>query len=462
MKDNNKEQLYPLYPQAPDGIRSLGRARSSRRRRTFASQITQQKRRGQALIIVAIAMVVLIAIVGLAIDGGSIYLQRRAAQNAVDGASLAGTRTMLLAYENTQWGNDGDELDGDADQEDQILADIVEYATVNGVLSSTVQAYFVDDSKSIVSAAVGELGPTGVPTCGTVTGLPLCQVGQNGLVPWSAATRPSGARGIIVKGRAQTSSFFLGIFGYDKVAATANATAFMGPASGLGSDGALLPVGFFTATQNLERLVPGRTYILIDGDSRYTSGNWGWVAFNGDGNANVTDAWIDCGYNPALETQDEWNRFCSRQNNVHGYGPTEYWTGWPAPSDGPFYRPDVQWGYGADGWWLMGSTGTTRSNCEDLAAVVEDLVHHNPPDFLVPIFDAWTGSGSSTKFHLLTPAWFRITNSEVDCHARDPITRQNYQRWHIEGTFLQKYSGGSIGRHGDLQHSSLHVVWLEP
>jgi hypothetical protein len=457
MNVQSNEQLHTQKNPVRHGAIRRVAARAASSQKLPARQV-RQKRRGQALVVVTLAMVALIGIVGLAVDGGSIYLQRRTAQNAVDGAALAGTRTMLNAYEDTQWGNTGPELDGDAEQEDTILDDIRTYAAANGVLSNTIQAYFVNDNKQIVSAVAGETGLSSGPSCGTSAGLPPCQVGQNNSVPWSR-----GAKGIMVKGRAQTNSFFLGIFGYDKVAATANTHAFMGPASSLGSDGALLPVGFFTATQNLENLVPGQTYILIDGDSRYTSGNWGWVAFNGAGNANVTDAWIDCGYNPALENQAEWNRFCPRQSNVQGYGPTKYWTGWPQPTDGPFFRPDVQWGSGTNGWWLMGSTGTTNSNCEDLARVIRDLQHHNPPDFLVPIFDAWTGSGSGTQFHLANLAWFRIENSDVDCHINDPPPGGgSHQHWHIEGTYLQKYSGGSIGRHGNLQNSSLHVVWLEP
>ncbi len=46
--------------------------------------------RGQALVIIAFAMVVLIAITGLAIDGSNTFADRRAAQNAADTAALAG------------------------------------------------------------------------------------------------------------------------------------------------------------------------------------------------------------------------------------------------------------------------------------------------------------------------------------------------------------------------------------
>lgn len=45
--------------------------------------------RGQAIVLMALAMVVLLGFAGLAIDGGNLYAQRRHAQNAVDNAAIA-------------------------------------------------------------------------------------------------------------------------------------------------------------------------------------------------------------------------------------------------------------------------------------------------------------------------------------------------------------------------------------
>src|SRR5512136_2436933 len=49
----------------------------------------RRSERGQALILIVAAMVALIGITGLAIDGGNIYSDRRHAQNAADTAALA-------------------------------------------------------------------------------------------------------------------------------------------------------------------------------------------------------------------------------------------------------------------------------------------------------------------------------------------------------------------------------------
>lgn len=52
---------------------------------------------GQALILVALLSVVLVAMVGLAIDGGNYFMQRRNALNVADAAALASTRAFLQA-----------------------------------------------------------------------------------------------------------------------------------------------------------------------------------------------------------------------------------------------------------------------------------------------------------------------------------------------------------------------------
>ncbi|NTV63589.1 MAG: hypothetical protein HGA65_08645 [Oscillochloris sp.] len=54
-----------------------------------------QRSRGQALVIVALAFVLLIAFLGLAIDGANAFGQRRRVNNAADAASLAATRLLI-------------------------------------------------------------------------------------------------------------------------------------------------------------------------------------------------------------------------------------------------------------------------------------------------------------------------------------------------------------------------------
>ena len=56
---------------------------------------TVKSERGQVLVIVALALIGLIAITGLAIDGSIILADRRHAQNAADTAVLAGALTYI-------------------------------------------------------------------------------------------------------------------------------------------------------------------------------------------------------------------------------------------------------------------------------------------------------------------------------------------------------------------------------
>lgn len=57
---------------------------------------SDQRQRGQALVIVALSMVVIVGLVGLALDGGHAFVDRRALQSGSDVSSEAGT--SLLAY----------------------------------------------------------------------------------------------------------------------------------------------------------------------------------------------------------------------------------------------------------------------------------------------------------------------------------------------------------------------------
>lgn len=57
--------------------------------------------RGQIIVIFALGLVAIVAMVGLVLDGGSTFAQRRAEQNAADLAALAGANTYLLTGDQT-------------------------------------------------------------------------------------------------------------------------------------------------------------------------------------------------------------------------------------------------------------------------------------------------------------------------------------------------------------------------
>ncbi|MBI4788577.1 MAG: hypothetical protein HY782_16210 [Chloroflexi bacterium] len=55
---------------------------------------------GQSLVVIALLMVAMFGMLGLALDGGAVFVARRNAQNAADAAALAGVRS--LAYDDTE------------------------------------------------------------------------------------------------------------------------------------------------------------------------------------------------------------------------------------------------------------------------------------------------------------------------------------------------------------------------
>src|ERR687887_446979 len=96
------------------------------------------KLRGQAAIVIALSMLLLVIIVGLAIDGGSLFQQRRVAQNSSDAAALAGTREMLSAYDDMILTHAYD-IDGDAILDADINLTITHYANLHGVNRSDLE-----------------------------------------------------------------------------------------------------------------------------------------------------------------------------------------------------------------------------------------------------------------------------------------------------------------------------------
>src|SRR5574340_1310300 len=72
--------------------------------------------RGQALVIFVFALIGLIGMTGLAIDGGMVFSDRRHAQNAADTAAMAGAIVKIDGQENTstQWTNSECSIEGSA------------------------------------------------------------------------------------------------------------------------------------------------------------------------------------------------------------------------------------------------------------------------------------------------------------------------------------------------------------
>ena len=66
------------------------------------SRPNRSPERGQILVVFALSMTIIIGMVGLAIDGGATFAQRRDQQTAADLAALAGANDYLLSNNATE------------------------------------------------------------------------------------------------------------------------------------------------------------------------------------------------------------------------------------------------------------------------------------------------------------------------------------------------------------------------
>ena len=163
----------------------------------------KQRQQGQIMAIFALSLVAILAMAGVVIDGGNIYVQRRTAQNAADAAALWGTRALLAAT------NESDSTIG---------PEICKYANSNAFgVTPTPKAYFV--------------GVDGVSN--TEISLP-CVAGQtaNNWIPNGVVA------GIHVHINIPFHTYLAGIIGVANVTAEADATAQVGAMTGINADDA--------------------------------------------------------------------------------------------------------------------------------------------------------------------------------------------------------------------------------
>ncbi len=126
--------------------------------------------RGQAIVILALAMIGLLGIVGLALDGGMLYWNQRRAQNGADAAAVAGTTALVDAVITKGYACG-------TVSESAILAQVQKYATNNEVPNGQVEAYYLTKDSSgnrrVLNNGSGpwQVGSTGTIPCQTIVGL---------------------------------------------------------------------------------------------------------------------------------------------------------------------------------------------------------------------------------------------------------------------------------------------------
>ena len=258
--------------------------------------------RGQALVIIVFAILALLVVAGLAIDGGTVYLERRRMQNAADAAALAGTRKLAEAMCAKPGVNDA-----------AIAAEVIHYAEANGVqyASGNVVADYVAFNESVL----GRVGSGAIPT---------------------------GATGISVTTKISRKTYFMSLVGIDLAGASAGALAMSGrPLAG----GGIRPIG--VPIEVVNALDVGDLFTLNFKNCKdtslegcivdYTGGQaqhrgwlnmaWAWNqteedqgwprALDPSGDANVLKEWMEHGYNGTFYADCPWANGCRTGDYIH-------------------------------------------------------------------------------------------------------------------------------------------------
>lgn len=218
--------------------------------------------RGQILILAGGGMIVFLLIVGIVIDLGFGFRERRDAQNVADLASMAGTKVVADDY-----------LDGGRTGTDVYTA-VAASADANGCDSAsgctwTAQYVMPDASTPDPSDE-----------------LPLGSVVVGGAIPL-------GTQGVQVVNDRTPETFFMKVIGITNIDVAATATALTSQFIEGAPAGVLLPIGTFDSDYQ-----PGTIYELTEGDEG--PGNFGWLTWLGSPSAPTLAHSLCYPDNPAM------------------------------------------------------------------------------------------------------------------------------------------------------------------
>ena len=380
-------------------------------------RVLGRKQQGQAIIIIAGALIALMALVALAVDGGNAFAQRRIAQNAVDGAALAGTNQLRL-YFNANMNNGCTPRSGETNCVGSLTPD--QNAGVLQAIKAALQA-----AGSNVSVAPADLEAYYVDSNGRRYG--ASAVGAVQVVPFSYAGS-DGVAGVYVKTVARADTYFARLIGWNSVSADANGSAAMQSVSGIAPQGGpaggpgpiLWPVTIYTSTINV-----GGVTQLFDFDVTYGPGSWGKLCLGPGYNAaqlgncsgqNITE-WLRNGFSPSSTNQiGGWTEQLRDPNR--GQGVVKYYDFMPLGWDGTQA--------GSTGLWMRTETGNMgQQDCLAMQAAgdVGQTV-------FIPISDRSNGeTGNNLAYHVVNVAAFKVLH---------PLSgeRCNGNETHLQGQFL--------------------------
>lgn len=252
------------------GQRQPGASRRNARRRRRDS--------GQALVVMVLALVGMLAMSALVIDGGNAFVQQRVTQNGADAAAEAGA--VVLAQNLTGGGH--------SDQE--VLAAVTASANRNSITLASV--LYTNINGNSLGITVGSIG----------SGRP-----------------PTAAAGVRAIGKKTFGTYVGGVIGVSQLTASAQATAVAGPSAGcaLSQGCTLLPITFpvnpsLCSDTDRQIQVGSGTYPIVDVNNRTVNnesilgicgtanGSVGWLHFNPNGGCGNGASGLVC----EIETPD--------------------------------------------------------------------------------------------------------------------------------------------------------------
>jgi len=219
----------------------------------------RERSQGQLVVVFALSLVAIILAVGLVIDGGNAWSQRRIAQNAADFAAVAGTKIVSA--------------DAGTPQTNASVRTAVESAlSANGlgaVLGSNYTASYMDTSGNLVA---------GYRTAGMI---------------------PDGVIGVQVAPTKTFKTYFLGVAGVTSFNASATATAKYGFYEGTfgGPGGNLVPIAVkLDVINGLQNCPQGSAVgsggacnpVSLTEGNHSAPGQFAWMSWNGTGNTPYT------------------------------------------------------------------------------------------------------------------------------------------------------------------------------
>lgn len=310
------------------------------------------------IVIFAGALTAVVLLVGLVIDGGYAFSQRRGAQNAADFAALAGAR---------------------------IIAEGIGQDTVNGT-DANVKAAIVASISSNGAAPI-TFGAAGAPQYVDSNGAIVPSVASAASLVGNGAI-PAGAAGVIVQANRSWKPFFLGIIGVSNWSASANATAKGGYSTG-GPSGSIFPAAisqsFFqsfpfcngpvsvnpTDSCYPHQLTPGNLNV---------PGGFGWLKFGCSG--------YGLGQDPPA--------------NAGGCGNSKPFLQAEIGPPGQSYGCCTKVG-------ISGSLDRIGSLPGNKVSADCSYYINNQITVTVPVFDTAGGNGSNAWYHIIGYAGFQIT-----------------------------------------------------